>query len=182
MKGCGCLSQRFRPPFKRETLTQARLQQALHYEPETGVFVWKVANALTTKIGDRAGSINGGGYRQIDVEGKKYKAHRLAWLYVYGYLPKRLDHKNRDRTDNRIMNLREATRSQNAANSKTQQNNSTGLKGVRRHGNKWQAVATYNGKRGYFGTYDTPELAHKVYCYAAKLLHGEFFCNGRETL
>jgi hypothetical protein len=180
-KSCGCLRRYYYgPPSKREIpLTQFRLKELLRYEPKTGQFFWQVDKS-TTKTGDRAGSMNDNKYEQIDVDGKKYKSHRLAWLYVYGYFPERLDHKNRNKSDNRIANLREATRSQNGANSKVQRTNHTGLKGVTQHGRGWQACVGHVGKRVYLGTFDTKKEAHIAYCEAAERLYGEFFCSGTE--
>jgi HNH endonuclease len=179
-KSCGCLrGYYYGPPSRRGTpLTQARLQELLRYDLETGEFFWCIDKSGSAKTGDRAGNMNGNGYWEISVDGKKYKAHRLAWLYVYGYFSERLDHKNRNKSDNRITNLREATRSQNGENARAKRTNRTGLKGVSRHAQRWQAKIGHNGKRAHLGTYDTARQAHTVYCYAAKLLHGKFFHNG----
>ena len=168
-----------------EPLTQARLRELLHYDPETGFFTWRVSTAQSVQTGDRAGSMSSWGYWRIEVEGRRYKSHQLSWLYVYGQFPeKRLDHKNRNRTDNRIANLREATPPQNNANSKTQRNNTSGLKGAHwrggRHKHGWRSTVTYNRKRIHLGIFPTPELAHAAYCQAAKELYGEFFCDGKD--
>jgi hypothetical protein len=102
------------------TITAERLRQLLHYDPERGVFTWLSRPAErswnTRFAGTRAGTINGLGYVVIGILGRRYKAHRLAWLYVHGEWPGReLDHINCDKSDNRIANLRPATRSQNIA-------------------------------------------------------------------
>src|SRR4030095_4704758 len=93
-------------------LTQARLKQLLRYDRRSGVFYWRIAPPRTDiKAGARAGCVDVAGYWKIQLEGKQYYGHRLAWLYVYGCWPKRpkaIDHKNRIKTDNRIANLREA--------------------------------------------------------------------------
>jgi hypothetical protein len=179
-QSCGCLKGN-RVRKERVPLTQERLIEFLHYSPETGMFFRKITKQGHAKPGDRAGCVNTHGYLEIGVDGKRYQAHRLAWFYIYNSWPKELDHINRNRADCRIANLRITTRSQNSANRKTNQNKqSNRLKGVYPNGSGWQARVKYNGKNIYFGTFATPELAHAVYCYAAKRLHGEFFCNGKD--
>ena len=120
------------------------------------------------------------GYIYLEVDGKPYMAHRLAWFYMTGIMPgKQIDHINRNKIDNRFENLREATHGQNRANSKN--NNPNGLKGVRRlpwmkDGTKcWQAKITHEKKQIYLGCFHTKEEAHQAYCKAAKKLHGDFF-------
>lgn len=91
-----------------EDLTQAELKRKLHYDPDTGIFTWKVFSPGIT-IGKVAGAISSG-YIRIKVHPSLQYAHRLAWLYVYGYFPEHgTDHINGIKTDNRIANLREAT-------------------------------------------------------------------------
>jgi len=92
----------------------------------------------------------------IYVDGKRYTEHRLAWFYTFGVFPSRLDHRNRNRADNRIANLRKATRNENKRNSKTHSNNQNGFKGAYQNGRRWGARVTHNGKRIHLGTFDTP--------------------------
>ena len=177
-KSCGCV-RRYRQ--LREALTQARLKELLHYNPETGEFFWLVNKSRNVKTGDRAGSKSGKGYWALSIDGKTYPGHHLAWLYTHGQLPNRqLDHKNRIKSDGRIANLRETTRSQNAANSRARRTSRSGIKGAYQLNGRWRAAITYNGKCTHLGTFDTPEAAHKAYCYVAKILHGEFFCDGKD--
>jgi hypothetical protein len=91
------------------------LRQILSYRPETGLFKWKATLSNRAKAGDVAGSPNTKGYISIKVEGRQYKAHRLAWYFVYGQDPSDLeiDHKDLDKGNNRIENLRLATKAQN---------------------------------------------------------------------
>ena len=157
-------------------LSAEALRSILTYDPETGIFTRKLSHPRAPqRIGEIAGGIVGNGYRWIAINKKQYSAHRLAWLYVYGEFPAGgLDHKNGDRDDNRIANLREATCSQNLANRKTR--SISGLKGVSREHRtgKWVAQITKDRKPKHLGTFSTPEAAHAAYCKAALELHGEF--------
>lgn len=163
--------------MSKSILTQARLQELLHYDPETGVFTRLVSTNPRLKVGDIAGCIATRGYRSIMVEGKRYKSHRLAWFYVYGVWPTALiDHKNGVTGDNRIDNLREATGSQNKANQPAYITNTSGFKGVswNKASKKWLTQIKHQGKLKHLGTFATPEEAHAAYCTAATQLNGEF--------
>jgi hypothetical protein len=108
-----------------------KLKQLLEYNPETGLFIWKVATAHRTLVGTIAGSVNCSGYVRLQIAGKLYQAHRLAWLYMTGSLPKEhIDHVNGIKQDNRWCNLREASNGQNQQNQKLQKNNTVGVKGL----------------------------------------------------
>jgi hypothetical protein len=161
------------------------LRSLLDYDPETGIFSWR--KDLPHKTGVRragmiAGSINGSGYTIIGFrfDGKRvsYKAARLAWLYVHGVWPKSdLDHKNRDRTDDRISNLRECTQSQNNANRTIFPGKPLKFKGVYQYkswGDGYFAVIHKDKKRIRLGPFDTPEEAHRAYLEQAEKLYGEF--------
>jgi hypothetical protein len=157
-------------------LTQERLKELLSYDPLTGVFLWKVAKKHGGCVGDVAGSKNSQGYIVIGADGKHYKAHRLAWLYHYGEIPKEIDHANLDKSDNRISNLRPATRSQNRSNIRAYKNSASGQKGVSPHGmtGKWQAVISIGGKQNYLGLFERQEDAAAAYSKAAIQLYGSF--------
>jgi len=124
-------------------ITAEYVRRRLQYDPETGVFIWKprpIDKSWSTRFsGEVAGTIKNNGYRQIRIDGVKYGAARLAWLYVYGEWPKNeIDHINRVRDDDRLINLREATRTENCNN----KYNNNGLpRGVYRYteGAKYQA-------------------------------------------
>ena len=93
------------------------LKENLFYDPFTGIFTRRISNCNKVKIGDTAGSMDGNGYILININGKSYRAHRLAWLYMTEKMPEELiDHKNGVRHDNRFCNLREATHNQNLQN------------------------------------------------------------------
>jgi hypothetical protein len=155
-------------------LTHHRLLQVLDYDPETGDFVWKQQLSGRRKVGAKAGCLCGGDYWQIKIDGFYYLGHRLAWFYVFGVWPARLDHRDGVRINNRILNLREATVSQNAAN-KRRQKNISGFKGVQaRANNRWRALIEVNGKCLTLGTFGTPQQASAAYFAAAQKFYGEF--------
>jgi HNH endonuclease len=92
---------------KQTKLTAERLRERLHYDAETGVFTRRVGSS-NARAGDVAGSVHSTGYVRISIDGGKYTAHCLAWFYVHGVWPSdQIDHINRNRSDNRIANLRE---------------------------------------------------------------------------
>jgi len=96
-------------------LTRERLMQLVIYDPASGVFTNKVKRR-GLKVGKVLGSVEKWGYVVIGIDKKKYKAHRLAWLYVHGYFPKMIDHINLVKSDNRLINLRECNDSENMLN------------------------------------------------------------------
>jgi len=160
-----------RNPSKRKPLSQAQLRAAVVYDPETGEF---------TRNGKVAGSdcrCRALTYRKVCVRGYQYLAHRLAWLYVHGVWPVgEVDHINGIGTDNRIANLRDSTRGQNATNALAQSSNKVGLRGVHYHAGakRYRAQICKDNKIRHLGYFDTPEEAHQAYLVAARELHGEF--------
>jgi hypothetical protein len=157
-------------------LTQERLKSLLDYDSSTGLFRRKVRTSYC-RIGDIAGSRTANGYWVIWVDGTRRFAHRLAWLFTHGAWPREhLDHKNGVMTDNRIENLREATYSQNQANSKLRKMRR--YKGVylQKDGrrNPWEAQIRKDGKTHHLGHFATEFEAHQAYIGAAREMHGEF--------
>lgn len=155
-------------------LTQAKLKELLHYEPETGVFTWKVNRGGTARAGSQAGTLcKVRGYWQISVFNRLHQTHRLAWFYVHGRWPECLDHINRIRTDNRISNLREVTRSQNLQNSTVVRGKLSGYRGVTwcRATRSWRAQIKASGKHYDLGRYATPEQAYAAYLAGAARYH-----------
>lgn len=154
-------------------LTQARLKEVLHYDPDTGVFVSKLANGRWGS-GRVVGYIMPKGYRLIQIDGVGYLAHRLAWLWMTGrFPPAETDHVNGVRDDNRFANLREATRSENAQNSKRYANNTSGANGVSydNRKRKWRAYISVEGKRVELGLFRTVDDAQRVQLSAKAKLH-----------
>lgn len=157
-------------------ITRERLQELLRYEPDTGKFYW-ICKRGVVPSGSEAGWISEYGYVRIAIDKRSYMAHRLAWLYIYGVWPDRdVDHVNGDRCDNRVCNLRLASRAENIRNSRKRTSNRSGLKGVcwKKNRNKWHAQITVDGKGLHLGFFDDKYEAHEAYCRASKLYHGEF--------
>lgn len=143
-------------------MNKDKLKLYLDYNKDTGKFVWKVNNSNRIKIGDAAGHLSKyDGYIQIRMENKLYRAHHLAWLYCFGYLPIELDHINGIRIDNRIGNLREVTHAENGRNTKRHSTNTSGVTGV--YYNKinkyWVAQIKINYKTIYLGSFKNKEDA-----------------------
>lgn len=166
-------------PIPREDSIREYLMQQVSYDMETGEFTWlksgpgrpKHRNAL-------AGSMHWTGYKSIRIGGTSYLSHRLAYLFVTGHWPpENVDHINRDRSDNRWSNLREATFSENSQNS----NGKTSIRKSKFKGtyldkrvNRWTSSIRSKGKRYYLGYFDLEEDAAKAYAEASILHHGDF--------
>jgi hypothetical protein len=123
------------------------LHALLDYSPTTGVFTWRKSNG-TAAAGREAGWLHKAGYVYIGLGGRNYKAHRLAWMYVYGVDPAGLlDHRDRDKTNNRIANLREVTDGQNNQNKQVYRNNASGHKGIGWYArrNAWRVRIQHEG-------------------------------------
>lgn len=137
------------------SLTQERLMSLVSYDAETGVIAWR-------RNGRRAGWQHHLGYRNVRVDGATYAEHRLAWFYVHGQWPAAdIDHINRVRDDNRLANLRPATRSENCQNQPVRSTNRSGVTGVYYHScaRKWVALISVDKKQRHLGVFDTAEQA-----------------------
>jgi HNH endonuclease len=154
-------------------LTHDRLLAALHYDPITGALTWKIRTSNRIKAGDRAGSHRTDGYFGTMIDSNYFLNHRLAWFYVTGQWPSHeIDHRNGIRSDNSWSNLREASRGLNCENQRrARPDNSTGVLGVRKMRDRFQANIRVEGHSKNLGTYDTPQLAHAAYVRAKRLFH-----------
>lgn len=154
------------------------LRNHFRYEPESGQVFWIVdnpGNGMLRRAGDCAGVLNNAGYLSIFIGGNHLLAHRVAWALQYGDWPDmRIDHINRNRSDNNIRNLRLATHQQNMFNTKTPTTNSVGIKGAHKERGRFRSQIKAGGFRLNLGMFDTPEQAHEAYKAAAIRLHGEF--------
>jgi hypothetical protein len=142
-------------------ITQERLKELLHYDPETGVFTRRKSFGGMF-AGSVVGSPDKDGYLQASIDYKKYKLHRLAWFYANGEFPlAQIDHINRDKSDNSLKNLRIATNAENGQNLPKRKSNKSGNTGVgwcQREG-KWRARIGVNNKDISLGYYSTSEDA-----------------------
>lgn len=154
-------------------LTIEELRRNLLYNPDTGEWTWLISQSNFIQAGRRAGKIVGGGYRQIGFHGHWYYSARLAWFYMTGEWPgEQVDHINRDRVDDRWVNLRQASFGDNQANKKLQSNNTSGYKGV--SWDKATGMWEVRVNRVYHGRYENIEDALRVRDETAAELQGEF--------
>lgn len=147
------------------------LRARLNYDPATGIFTRRVSKG-GKKAGEVAGSLHHSGYWHITMLGKTYTAHRLAWLYTHGEFPVgEIDHVNRVRTDNRLVNLREASRPSNMHNTGCNAANTSGFKGVSRNKRgKWRATININARWVELASFNSPEEASAAYKGAKRVL------------
>lgn len=140
------------------------LRDRLHYSPESGVFTWRRGAGARAKAGAVAGTRTEQGYIRIGIDGRYYRAHRLAWLYVHGSWPvEQIDHINGDRADNRIANLREVTAAGNRQNQGVARCDSeTGLLGVTARDGKYLARLRVGGKELSGGRHLTADAAYEA--------------------
>ena len=142
-------------------------ESRLIYSPKSGLFRW----ANGPRKGMLAGSISDQGYRMIHLAGKNYRAHRLAHLLYFGFDVPEVDHINRDKLDNRICNLRAATRTENALNRIWKKRKLP--RGVVPCGKKFKAQITIGGKCVYIGRFIDADAAGEAYKAAKRERRGE---------
>lgn len=161
-------------------ITPALLRQLIDYDCDTGIFTWKrrspeffqsegVARSpeSTAKLwngrlaGEIVGSVTKNGYRVTTIRGGSIALHTVAWMMTYGVRPVGIDHINRNRADNRIYNLREATQSENCRNLPIPKNNTSGTCGVQfdKRSFKWVAIISLNRRKHFLGSYKNIEDA-----------------------
>lgn len=160
-----------------DALGVKQLFDFLNYEPKTGAFTWRVDMQRGSKAGDVAGNVNCRGYRSIWINGLQFFAHRIAWAMSHGEWPELdIDHINENKSDNRISNLRHASRSENMFNRGKNKNNTSGVKGVSfcKCTGMWRAQMTLNRKPINIGRFKTKEEASEAYLNKAKEHRGEF--------
>lgn len=151
------------------------------YDRETGALKWRVRPCHNVFAGDKAGTVSPQGYLRVMLKKRLLNVHRIVWKLETGEEPApEMDHINGDPSDNRLCNLRPASRAQNQRNKGLSKNNVCGFKGVRWDGHSgsrarpWRAAIRVNGKRHYLGKFASPEEAHAAYEAASLRFHGAF--------
>jgi hypothetical protein len=137
-------------------LTQEKLHELFSYDQETGDFSWRVKKSKNVKVGVPINSNNGKGYKVVKIDNKTYMVHRLIWMYVYGKFPENdIDHKNRIRSDNRLLNLRDASKTDNAQNISIPRHNKSGHIGVSwiKSHKSWTVYIKVEQKNKWLGYY-----------------------------
>jgi hypothetical protein len=158
------------------------IRSILDYDPSTGRLIWRFRNDVpkewnTKHFGKDAGSLDPHGYIRVKIFDQKVMAHRLAWMHHYGERPAEgIDHVNLNRSDNRICNLRAATRSENHRNRRVYSHSKLGVKGVKLLKGKYYVVriGVGSGQMKHIGCFSTIEEAKLAYLEAQKIYHGEF--------
>lgn len=160
-----------------------KLSDMLDYCPSSGKFTWLISRGRV-KRGSAAGSLNSEGYLEVQVYGKKVKAHRLAWEFIKGEIPEgmQIDHINHMRDDNRLSNLRLVSQGDNLRNKSFSKANSSGRCGVSWHKTegKWHARITYAGKEIFLGRFSDFEAACNAR-EAAELKYGFHSNHGKRA-
>lgn len=163
-------------------ISQDYLKSILDYDPISGIFIWKKSHGAR-QLGDIAGcNANHGGktnYIIIGIDEELYRAHRLAFLYMTGNIPRLVDHKDRNGTNNKWENIRSADKSSNLVNSEKRSDNTSGYKGVSfrsdpNRDKRWRACISKDGKQIVIGTFHTKEEAAKAYDSEVVKYFGEF--------
>jgi hypothetical protein len=154
-------------------VTAAQVAAVLSYDPLTGLFTWAARNGGRSSVGATAGYVNRAGYGCIGINKREFKAHRLAWLCIHGRWPaQEIDHINGIRTDNRIANLREASRLENMHNVHAEYKNSMGVTGIRRTpSGRYSSRINVAGRSEFLGCFITPEEARAAYLAAKRERH-----------
>jgi len=145
-------------------MTKERLEELFEYDKSTGNFIRKCTTSSNAKKHTIAGYKTKEGYIKISIDGKKYLAHRLVWLYVYGYMPKQIDHIDHNRANNTICNLRDTTQKENCKNSSLRKDNTTGISGVYfdKKRKLFKVQISKGNKDLFFGRYKSFKEAVKV--------------------
>lgn len=144
---------------------RSQVLDLFEYDAAEGRLFWKVAKARSVKIGQEAGTIGSNGYRSVKIDGRLYLTHRLVFLIETGHLPEFIDHKDRDKLNNRIENLRECSRSENMQNVSKKSSNTSGVVGVSwdKSANKWRARChDRNGIEAHLGLFENKHFAGDV--------------------
>src|ERR1019366_7223373 len=149
-----------------------RVDSLLLYDLNTGKLYWKVSLNRKIKVGSEAGSLNSSGHIQVQIDGNRYQAHRVAHLLMTGHWPDgNPEHENRIGSDNRWENIKDLVpdQSHNMGNKSFQRNNTSGMKGVSWQRGKWFVLIEVRAIGVNLGRFDDLREAGLTYDAAAKL-------------
>ena len=172
--------QKMKQAFIKELPSQHRLKELFDYQD--GCLFWKNTAGSKALKGSAVGWIEKNGYMATNVDKKRYRIHRIIFMYHYGWCPDVIDHIDGNRANNRIENLRASSWQKNQFNKKTSKNNKLGLKGVCIEDGRHKATIKFNNKSMHIGYYDTAEQAHEAYMMKAKEIFGEHAWKRKESL
>lgn len=150
-------------------IEQEELKDLFYYKE--GALYWRNNTGTATKAGSKAGCLHKTGYVNISIKGKKHRAHRLIYLYHFGYMPNQIDHINRIKDDNRIENLRPTDSSKNQMNTENRKPYGRGV--YERPNGRWRAQIYKNGKAISLGHYSTMSEAQEAYDKAKMEIYGD---------
>lgn len=156
------------------TPSKEYLNEFLEYRD--GELFWKKKHSRTVIIGNKVGNMDSKGYLRMCINYKEFRLHRIIFLMHHGYLPEFIDHIDGNKTNNRIGNLRPATKSENAKNTQLNAKNKSGFKNVSwsKSANKWAVQMSIDGKNTNCGLFDDINDASKEAERLRKIYHGVF--------
>ena len=159
-------------------------KEILHelFEYKDGNLYWKIRLSNSVRVGDKAGNITKKGYVTVRINRKLLYLHRLIYIFHYGNIKDQIDHIDGNGLNNKIENLRQATRQQNNQNARKRSDNTSKHKGVSwsKAANKWISYVNINGKPKHLGCFTDIELAAFVAEEARNKYHGEFANHGKQ--
>lgn len=158
---------------EKNGITQDLVNKLFDYRD--GFLYRKIAPNSKTKVGEKAGWLHSSINRHsIGINDKYYLSSRIIFIYHNGYLPQIVDHKDRNTLNDKIENLRAATRIENNRNSTSRKNSTSQYLGVSLNGKRWIAIITYDGKTREIGRFDTEIEAALAYNREAEIHFKEF--------
>lgn len=146
-------------------IPHSELLRRFSYCPETGILIRRVKVGKRYEAGQIAGFTDPKGYRRVGINKQAFGVHQVAWYYFHEVWPEmEIDHINGDRSDNRISNLRLASRAVNAGNRHgPRKDNILGVIGVQKRGYKYSARIQFGGKQRHIGLFESAEQAEQAY-------------------
>lgn len=166
--------------WRLRLIDHKRLLELVSCDADTGLFTRRVSIGQRSRAGSIAKALDkGDGYMRVCVGGLMFNYARLVWFYFHKEWPRHeIDHINGNRSDNRLINLRIATRAQNMQARKEYRTPKSGFRGVAKTSRGlYQAQISVNGKKRHIGIFVTADEAHQAWLREAKNIRGEYFCS-----